>query len=78
MIYHWATNRSDPQNLLSITLDVPLHLVPEGQIGGLLLDLPFQGLFSEWVEDDDDLVNRAVCLDLSIFSFLLVRRSHLE
>ena len=24
-IYHWATNRSDPQNLLSITLDVPLQ-----------------------------------------------------
>jgi len=25
-ICHWATNRIDPQNLLSITLDVPLHL----------------------------------------------------
>jgi len=25
MICHWATNRSDPQNLLSITLDVPLQ-----------------------------------------------------
>jgi len=25
MIYHWATNRSDPQNLLSITLDIPLQ-----------------------------------------------------
>jgi len=24
-ICHWATNRSDPQNLLSITLDVPLQ-----------------------------------------------------
>jgi len=25
MICRWAINRSDPQNLLSITLDVPLH-----------------------------------------------------
>jgi len=25
MICHWATNKSDPQNLLSVTLDVPLH-----------------------------------------------------
>ena len=25
MICYWATNRSDPQNLLSITLDVPLQ-----------------------------------------------------
>jgi len=27
MICHWATNRSDPQNLLSVTLDIPLHHV---------------------------------------------------
>jgi len=26
-ICHWAINRSDPQNLLSVTLDVPLHLL---------------------------------------------------
>jgi len=26
MICYWATNRIDPQNLLSTTLDVPLHL----------------------------------------------------
>ena len=26
-VCHWATNRSDPQNLLSITLDVPLQLL---------------------------------------------------
>jgi len=26
MICRWAINRSDPQNLLSVTLDVPLHL----------------------------------------------------
>ena len=26
-ICHWAINRTDPQNLLSTTLDVPLHLV---------------------------------------------------
>jgi len=26
-IYHWATNRSDPQNLLSVTLDVPLQSI---------------------------------------------------
>jgi len=25
MICHWAINRTDPQNLLSTTLDVPLH-----------------------------------------------------
>ena len=25
-ICHWATNKTDPQNLLSTTLDVPLHL----------------------------------------------------
>jgi len=25
-ICRWAINRSDPQNLLSVTLDVPLHL----------------------------------------------------
>jgi len=25
MICHWATNRTDPQNLLSMTLDVPLQ-----------------------------------------------------
>ena len=25
-ICHWATNRTDPQNLLSTTLDVPLHI----------------------------------------------------
>jgi len=24
-ICHWAINRTDPQNLLSTTLDVPLH-----------------------------------------------------
>jgi len=24
-ICHWAINRSDPQNLLSVTLDIPLH-----------------------------------------------------
>jgi len=24
-IYHWAISRSDLQNLLSVTLDVPLH-----------------------------------------------------
>jgi len=24
-IYHWAINRTDPQNLLSMTLDVPLQ-----------------------------------------------------
>ena len=78
MICHWATNRSDPQNLLSITLDVPLHLVPEGQIRGLSFDLPLQGLFSEWVEDDDNLVNKAICSDLSIFSFSLARQLHSE
>ena len=26
MICHWAINRTDPQNLLSITLDVPLQI----------------------------------------------------
>ena len=26
MIYYWAINRTDPQNLLSTTLDVPLQL----------------------------------------------------
>jgi len=26
-ICHWATNRTDPQNLLSMTLDVPLQQV---------------------------------------------------
>jgi len=25
-ICHWAINRTDPQNLLSTTLDVPLHI----------------------------------------------------
>jgi len=25
-ICRWAINRSDPQNLLSVTLDVPLHI----------------------------------------------------
>jgi len=25
MLCHWATNRTDPQNLLSTTLDVPLQ-----------------------------------------------------
>jgi len=25
-ICHWTINRTDPQNLLSTTLDVPLHL----------------------------------------------------
>jgi len=25
MICHWAINRTDPQNLLSMTLDVPLQ-----------------------------------------------------
>ena len=28
MICHWATNRTDPQNLLTMTLDVPLHYPP--------------------------------------------------
>ena len=27
-ICRWAINRSDPQNLLSVTLDVPLHHPP--------------------------------------------------
>jgi len=27
MICHWAINRTDPQNSLSMTLDVPLHLL---------------------------------------------------
>ena len=27
MICHWATDRTDPQNLLSTTLDVPLQQV---------------------------------------------------
>jgi len=27
-ICHWATNRTDPQNLLSTTLDVPLQQCP--------------------------------------------------
>jgi len=27
MICRWAINRSDPQNLLSVTLDVPLQSV---------------------------------------------------
>ena len=27
-ICRWTINRSDPQNLLSVTLDVPLHLLP--------------------------------------------------
>ena len=27
-ICHWAINRSDPQNLLSVTLDVPLQEMP--------------------------------------------------
>ena len=27
-ICHWAINRTDPQNLLSTTLDVPLHHPP--------------------------------------------------
>ena len=26
IICHWAINRTDPQNSLSTTLDVPLHL----------------------------------------------------
>jgi len=26
MICHWAINRTDPQNLLSTTLDVPLYI----------------------------------------------------
>ena len=26
MICHWTINRTDPQNLLSTTLDVPLHI----------------------------------------------------
>jgi len=26
-ICHWATNRTDPQNLLSTSLDVPLHFI---------------------------------------------------
>ena len=28
MICYWATNRTDPQNLLSTTLDVPLYYAP--------------------------------------------------
>ena len=30
MICHWAINRTDPQNSLSMTLDVPLYLLPLG------------------------------------------------
>ena len=28
MICHWAINRTDPQNSLSTTLDIPLHHLP--------------------------------------------------
>jgi len=31
MIYHWAINRTDPQNSLSTTLDVPLHVPHHAQ-----------------------------------------------
>jgi len=31
MICHWAINRTDPQNLLSTTLDVPLQRARYGQ-----------------------------------------------
>jgi len=31
MICHWAINRTDPQNLLSMTLDVPLQ--PDWEVG---------------------------------------------
>ena len=31
-ICRWAINRSDPQNLLSVTLDVPLHIPPIAEL----------------------------------------------
>jgi len=35
-IYHWAINRSDPQNLLSITLDVLLQPPPDNKTTTIL------------------------------------------
>jgi len=32
MICRWAINRSDPQNLLSVTLDVPLQMIATGKV----------------------------------------------
>ena len=43
MICHWATNRTDPQNLLSTTLDVPLQTPPKQS-----------SVKIEEVEDDED------------------------
>jgi len=47
-ICHWATHRTDSQNLLSTTLDILLHLGPFEVIGKLgthsyLIKLPVRG-----------------------------------
>jgi len=58
MICHWATNRTDPQNLLSMTLNVPLQLLYSScMLGGLdtqrqlnpkLGDCPRSKVIFEW------------------------------
>jgi len=45
MICHWATNRTDPQNLLSTTLDVLLQNLIESLLDfPILLIQPLHGL----------------------------------
>jgi len=39
-ICHWATNRTDPQNLLSTTLDVPLQKPWSHILADLITKLP--------------------------------------
>jgi len=45
IICYWTTNRSDPQNLLSITLDVPLQGVVTQCSGGALSHLLCLGIW---------------------------------
>ena len=47
-ICHWATNRTDPQNLLSTSLDVPLQSLANCKV-------PLsQGLYIEVTSNHDD------------------------
>ena len=51
-ICHWATNRTDPQNLLSTTLDVPLHIEPTVMFFGMTnLPATFQEMMNEILRD---------------------------
>ena len=51
-ICHWATNRTDPQNLLSTTLDVPLHIKPTVMFFGMTNSpATFQEMMNEILRD---------------------------